>query len=91
MGTPWIDIADEEIRHTGRKVSSEGVRVSSIGPDHPFGKETLMSLWLVLLIAAVVLGILGFAVAKWLFIVAVILLVAGLIGIGTGRRGGTRV
>jgi hypothetical protein len=50
-----------------------------------------MSLWLVLLIAAVVLGILGFAVAKWLFIVAVILLVAGLIGIATGRRGGTRV
>lgn len=51
-------------------------------------KDCLMSLWLVLLIAAVVLAILGFAVAKWLFIVAVILLVAGLVGIGRGRRSG---
>jgi hypothetical protein len=46
-----------------------------------------MSLWLGLLIAAVVLAILGFAVAaKWLFIVAVILLVVGLINLGSGRR-----
>jgi hypothetical protein len=53
---------------------------------HPFERKSLMSLWLGLLIAAVVLGILGFAVAKWLFIVAVILLIAGLVGIGNGRR-----
>ena len=46
-----------------------------------------MSLWLGLLIAAVVLAILGFAVAaKWLFIVAVILLIVGLVGVGNGRR-----
>jgi hypothetical protein len=50
-----------------------------------------MALWLVLLIAAVVLAIIGFSTAaSWLFIVAVILLVVGLIGLGTGRRG-TRV
>jgi len=46
-----------------------------------------MSLWLVLLIAAVVIAILGFAtVAKWLFIFALILLVVGLIGLVMGNR-----
>lgn len=39
-----------------------------------------MSLWIVLLIAAVILAILGFAtVAKWLFIFALIVLVVGLV------------
>ncbi|MDO9486364.1 MAG: hypothetical protein Q7K25_09930 [Actinomycetota bacterium] len=45
-----------------------------------------MSLWIVLLIAAVVIAILGFAtVAKWLFILAVIVLVIGLVGLLMGR------
>jgi len=46
-----------------------------------------MSLWIVLLIAAVIIAILGFAtVAKWLFIFALILLLVGLIGVFTGSR-----
>jgi hypothetical protein len=50
-----------------------------------------MALWLILLIAAVVLAIIGYSTAaSWLFIVAVILLVVSLIGFGVGRRG-TRV
>ncbi len=45
-----------------------------------------MSLWIVLLIAAVIIAILGFAtVAKWLFILAVIVLVIGLVGLLMGR------
>jgi len=45
-----------------------------------------MSLWIVLLIAAVILAILGFAtVAKWLFILALIVLVVGLVGLVMGR------
>ncbi|MDP2013843.1 MAG: hypothetical protein Q8L05_06415 [Actinomycetota bacterium] len=45
-----------------------------------------MSLWIVLLIAAVIIAILGFAtVAKWLFILAVIVLVIGLVGLVTGK------
>ena len=46
-----------------------------------------MSLWIVLLIAAVIVAILGFAtVAKWLFIVAIVLLVIGLVGWVMGRN-----
>ena len=45
-----------------------------------------MSLWIVLLIAAVIIAILGFAtVAKWLFIIAVIVLIIGLVGLVMGR------
>ncbi|MDO8732047.1 MAG: DUF1328 domain-containing protein [Actinomycetota bacterium] len=45
-----------------------------------------MSLWIVLLIAAVIIAILGFAtVAKWLFILALIVLVIGLVGFVMGR------
>jgi hypothetical protein len=47
-----------------------------------------MSLWIILLVAAVIAAILGFAkVGTWLFIVAVILLVIGLVGLLMGRRG----
>lgn len=46
-----------------------------------------MSVWLILLIAAVVAALIGFGTAaKWLFIIAIILLVVGLIGLVVGRR-----
>ncbi len=46
-----------------------------------------MSLWLILLVAAVVAALIGFGTAaKWLFIIAIILLVVGLIGLVVGRR-----
>lgn len=46
-----------------------------------------MSLWLIILIAAIVAAIIGFGTAaKWLFIIAVILLVVGLIGLLMGYR-----
>jgi uncharacterized membrane protein YtjA (UPF0391 family) len=49
-----------------------------------------MSLWIILLIAALVAAVIGFGTAaKWLFIIAVVLLVAGLIGLVMGNR--TRV
>jgi uncharacterized membrane protein YtjA (UPF0391 family) len=49
-----------------------------------------MATWLILLIAALVAAVIGFGTAaKWLFIVAIVLLVVGLIGIGRGRK--TRV
>ena len=45
-----------------------------------------MALWVILLIAAVVAALIGFAtVAKWLFIIAVVLLIIGLIGLLAGR------
>jgi uncharacterized membrane protein YtjA (UPF0391 family) len=49
-----------------------------------------MSAWLILLIAALVAALIGFGTAaKWLFIIAIILLVVGLIGLVAGRgRGG---
>lgn len=49
-----------------------------------------MSTWLILLIAALVAVVLGFGTAaKWLFILALVLLVVGLFGLARGR--GTRV
>lgn len=46
-----------------------------------------MSLWIILLIAAVVAAVIGFGTAaKWLFIIAVILLVVGLVGVFVGNR-----
>ena len=51
-----------------------------------------MALWLILLIAAVVLAIIGYSTAaSWLFIVAVILLVVSLIGFGYGAPGHPRL
>jgi len=45
-----------------------------------------MSLWLLLLVAALVAAVIGFGTAaKWLFIIAIILLVVGLIGWLAGR------
>jgi hypothetical protein len=50
-----------------------------------------MSVWIILLIAALIAALVGFgSAAKWLFILAVIFLAAGLIGIFTRGRG-TRV
>ncbi len=47
-----------------------------------------MAPWLILLIAALVAALVGFATAaKWLFIIAVILVVVGLVMSVTGRRG----
>ena len=47
-----------------------------------------MSAWLILLIAALIAALIGFGTAaKWLFIVAIILLVVGLVGMVVGRRG----
>jgi uncharacterized membrane protein YtjA (UPF0391 family) len=47
-----------------------------------------MSIWLILLIAAVLAAVLGFGTAaKWLFIVALVLLVVALFGF---VRGGSR-
>lgn len=49
-----------------------------------------MATWLILLIAALVAAVIGFATAaKWLFIIAVVLLVAGVVMSLVGRR--TRV
>ncbi len=49
-----------------------------------------MATWLILLIAALVAAVIGFATAaKWLFIIAVVLLVAGAVLSLAGRR--TRV
>jgi uncharacterized membrane protein YtjA (UPF0391 family) len=46
-----------------------------------------MSLWLILLVAALIAALIGFGTAaKWLFIIAIILLVVGLIGLVAGRR-----
>jgi uncharacterized membrane protein YtjA (UPF0391 family) len=46
-----------------------------------------MSLWIILLIAALVAAVIGFGTAaKWLFIIAVILLIAGLVGLFVGNR-----
>lgn len=48
-----------------------------------------MSLWLILLIAAVVAAVIGFGTAaNWLFIIAIILLVIGVIGLFAGNRTG---
>ena len=45
-----------------------------------------MSTWLILLIAALVAALIGFGTAaKWLFIIALILLVVGLVGLMRGR------
>lgn len=49
-----------------------------------------MATWLMLVVAALVAAVIGFGTtAKWLFIIAVVLLVMGLAGFGRGRR--TRV
>lgn len=46
-----------------------------------------MALWVILLIAALVAALIGFGTAaKWLFIIAVVLLVIGLIGLIVGNR-----
>lgn len=45
-----------------------------------------MALWLILLVAALVAAVIGFGTAaKWLFIVAVILLIVGAVGALMGR------
>lgn len=45
-----------------------------------------MAAWVILLIAALVAAIIGFGTAaKWLFIIAIILLVVGAIGLFRGR------
>jgi uncharacterized membrane protein YtjA (UPF0391 family) len=46
-----------------------------------------VSTWLILLVAALIAAVIGFATAaKWLFIIAVVLLVVGGISSITGRR-----
>jgi uncharacterized membrane protein YtjA (UPF0391 family) len=46
-----------------------------------------MSLWAILLIAALVAAVIGLGTAaKWLFIIAIILLAVGLISLVLGRR-----
>jgi hypothetical protein len=58
---------------------------------HSTDEEATMSVWIILLIAALIAALVGFgSAAKWLFILAVIFLAAGLIGIFTRGRG-TRV
>ncbi len=50
-----------------------------------------MSTWLILLIAALIAAVIGFGTAaKWLFIIAIVLLVIGLLGLVRGR-GNNRV
>lgn len=45
-----------------------------------------MALWVILLIAAVVAALIGFGTAaKWLLIIAIVLVVIGLIGLLMGR------
>ena len=49
-----------------------------------------MATWLILLIAALIAFVIGFGTAaKWLFIIALVLLVVGLVGLTRGR--GSRV
>jgi len=49
-----------------------------------------MALWLILLVAALVAAVIGFGTAaKWLFIIAIVLLIVGAIGMFTGRRSRT--
>ncbi len=46
-----------------------------------------MATWLMFVVAALVAAVIGFGTAaKWLFIIAVVLLVIGLAGLGRGRR-----
>jgi hypothetical protein len=53
-------------------------------------EETTMATWLILLIAALIALLIGFGTAaKWLFIIALVLLVAGLVSMARGR--GSRV
>lgn len=53
-------------------------------------REINVSTWLILLIAALVAFVIGFGTAaKWLFIIAIVLLVVGLFGLLRGR--GSRV
>jgi uncharacterized membrane protein YtjA (UPF0391 family) len=48
-----------------------------------------MSTWLILLIAALIAGVIGFAIAaKWLLIFALAFLVLGVLGYGRGRKTG---
>ncbi len=48
-----------------------------------------MALWLILLVAALVAAVIGFGTAaKWLFIVAIILLIVAAVGALMGRRSG---
>ena len=48
-----------------------------------------MSTWLILLIAALIAAVIGFGTAaKWLFIIAIVLLVVGLVGLVRGRSSG---
>lgn len=49
-----------------------------------------MSLWIILLIAAVVAAVIGLGTAaKWLFIIAIVLLVVGLVSLVMGNRSRT--
>lgn len=49
--------------------------------------EVLMSVWIILLIAAVIAAVIGLATAaKWLFIIAIVLLVVGLVSLFLGNR-----
>ena len=46
-----------------------------------------MSLWIILLVAALVAAVIGLGTAaKWLFIIAIILLVVGLVSLFLGNR-----
>lgn len=61
---------------------------SSLPGDRPepVTRESIMGPWLGILILAVIFAVLGFAgIANWLFIVAVVLLVAGVVMAITSR------
>jgi uncharacterized membrane protein YtjA (UPF0391 family) len=46
-----------------------------------------MATWLILLIAALVAALIGFGTAaKWLFVIAIVLLVVGLVSLSRGKR-----
>src|SRR6478609_10551307 len=61
-------------------------------PAVTYPREFAMATWLILLIAALVAAVIGFGTAaKWLFIVAVVLLLLGLfVGFNARRGAGTR-
>jgi uncharacterized membrane protein YtjA (UPF0391 family) len=49
-------------------------------------KEITVATWLIVLIAALIALVIGFGTAaKWLFIIALVLLVVGLFGLARGR------
>jgi hypothetical protein len=66
--------------------------MTTVGPTAGTARrETVMPLWLILVVVGVVLAVVGFAgVGQWLIWLGVLVLVVGLVLTLLGRRGGAR-